>query len=152
MLAKQISRDQEVFCTADMPLTEIYRKMMELSCSCMPIVESPKHKNIIGVITEHDICEKLINGGLNPQRTSAGRVMNGKFTTVSGETCLEECAELIKSPGIERLFVVDENGAFLGILTETDFVIPEKPSVTLETVITDFAVAPPLPAKIQLGH
>ncbi len=150
MLAKQVSRHKEIFCTTDMPLTEVFNKMTELNCGCMPVVESPTHKNVIGTITEHDICLKIITGGLNPQRINAGRVLNGNFTTVSGETNLEECAELMKLTGTERLFVVDEDGAFLGVLTAEDLKF-EKPGPTLETVITDLTVTPALPAKIQMA-
>ncbi len=120
MLAKHISRDKEIFCSAEMPLVEVFNKMTEIGCDRMPVVESLAHKNIIGTITEHDICRKIINGGLNPQRISAGRVLNYNFTTVSGEATVEECAAVLEMTGARKLFVVDENGAFMGTLTEND--------------------------------
>jgi CBS domain-containing protein len=152
MLAKQVSKDKEIFCTAEMPLAEVFNKMRELNCACMPIVESPIHRNIIGTITEHDICVKIVGGGLNPQRASAGRVMNPDFTTVGGEKTLDECAEIMDRGSAERLFVVDENGAFMGVLTKQDFLIPEKSVVNGETVMTDFTIASALSTTIQLGH
>jgi CBS domain-containing protein len=152
MLAKHISKNKEIFCPAEMPLIEVFKKMTELKCPCMPIVESPAHKNIIGTITEHDICVKVLDGGLNPQRISAGRVVNSSFTTVSGEMPLEQCAELLKLNGIEKLFVVDENGAYLGILTESDFLIPENPVVSREPVMSDFAVSPTLSKQVPMAH
>ena len=152
MLAKQVSREKEIYCTSEMPLAEVFNKMKQLGCDCMPIVESPNHRNIIGTITEHDICEKIINGGLNPHRASAERFLNGNFTIVRGDAPIEECARLIKLSGAQRLFVVDENGAFLGILTEKDLT-PEKPLISLETVVTDFNGAPSaLPQKIQMVY
>jgi predicted transcriptional regulator len=152
MLAKQVSHDQEIYCTSEMPLSEVFNKMTQLGCKCMPVLESPTHKNIIGTITEHDICEKIINGGLNPHRASAGRFLNGNFMTVRAETRLEECAVLMKLSGAERIFVVDENGAFMGVLTEKDL-ITEKPRVKLDTVVTDFTAAPKaLPAEIHLAY
>ena len=151
MLAKQISKHKEIFCTTDMPLTEVFNKMMELNCTCMPIVESPTHKNIIGTITEHDICLKTITEGLNPQRIRAGRVLNGDFTKVDCDKTLEECAELLKLTGSKRLFVIDENGAFMGILTEKELKA-EKPALNLETIITDLTHPSALPQKIQLAY
>jgi CBS domain-containing protein len=152
MLAKQISRDKEIYCTAEMPLTEVYKKMTETGCVCMPVIESPVHKNIIGTITEHDICRKIISGGLNPQRVRAGRVMSGNFTIVSGEATVEDCLALIKLTGAERLFVVDENNAFAGVLPAKDL-SSEKIPVNLETVLADYPVAPmPLPQQVQFGH
>jgi predicted transcriptional regulator len=150
MLAKEVSRDGEIFCTTEMPLIEVFNKMTELGCRCMPVVESPRHKNIVGTITEHDICLKIINGGLNPQRTSAGRVMNGNYTTIKCESSIEECSELMRHSGAERIFVVDDNGTFMGVLTEKDLK-PEKPVVNLETVITDFTAADVLPQEIHLA-
>ena len=146
MLAKQVSRDKEIYCTAEMPLTEVFNKMTQLKCGCMPVLESLTHRNIIGTITEHDICRKLINEGLNPQRISAGRVMNGNFSTVGSETSVEECALLMRLARVERLFVVDDNGAFMGVLTERD-VLPEKTAVNLESVITDYKISPHFVAK-----
>jgi predicted transcriptional regulator len=150
MLAKQVSKHKEIYCTTDMPLTEVFNTMMELNCTCMPVVESPTHKNIIGTITEHDICLKIITEGLNPQRISAARVMNGNFTTVNCDVTVEECAELMKLTEAKQLFVIDENGAFMGILTEKELK-SEKPSVNLETVITDLTHPSALPQKIHLA-
>lgn len=151
MLAKHASRNREIFCTSDAPLTEVFHKMMKQNCSCMPVVESPTHKNIIGTITEHDICLKIISGGLNPQRLSAARVMNGEFTTVGAETPLEECAELLQITVTNRLFVVDENGALLGVLTEKD-IAAVKPVAEPETVIADLPVQPAFPPNILLAY
>lgn len=151
MLAKQVSKNAEIFCTAETPLAEVFNKMNELGCAWMPVVESLSHRNLIGVVTEHDICMKLINGGLNPQRASAGRVMSGKFTTVTGEASLEECAALLMFEGIERLFVVDDDGALTGILTARDLET-KKAAFNLETVIRDFRGAQSLPAKRHLVY
>ena len=107
MLAKHAARGRENFCTTDTPITEVFQKLMETNCECLPVVESPAHRNIIGTITEHDICLKTINDGLNPRQIRAGRVMNGNFKTVSSDATVDECAETLKLTGAERLFVVD---------------------------------------------
>ena len=151
MLAKQVSRHKEIYCTSDTPLTEVFQTMMEQNCRCMPVVESPTHKNIIGTITEHDICLKTITDGLNPQRISAARVMNGNFKTVNCDSTIEECAEILKSSETKQLFVIDEDGAFMGILTEKELK-SERPAVNLETVITDLSLTSALPQKVQMFY
>ncbi len=151
MLAKQAATHKEIFCTSDLPLPEVFQMMSVKKCPCIPIVESLAHKNIIGAVTEHDICLKTITDGLNPQRLSAGRVMNGNITTVNCEATIEECAELMKLTGAERLFVVDENGGFCGILTESELK-PDILSINLETVITDLPIAPALPQKFYPAY
>lgn len=149
MLAKQIARGAENFCTTDTPLTEVFQKLMETKCECLPVVESPAHRNIIGTITEHDICLKTITDGLNPKQMRAGRVMNGNFTTVAGEATAEECAELLNLTGAERLFVVDDNHSLIGVLTETD-VQPEKGAANSENIFNDLRLTASAPS--QLTH
>lgn len=151
MLAKQVSKHREIYCTSDTPLSEVFQKMMAQNCVCMPIVESSRHKNIIGTVTEHDICLKTITDGLNPKKITAGRVMNGNFITVGGEVSVEECYEMMKMMEVERLFVVDDNCAFIGILTENELK-PEKPVVKLNAVVADLTVTSASPPKAQLAH
>jgi CBS domain-containing protein len=86
------------------------------------------HKNPIGSVSEHDICLKTMNDGLNPQRLTAGRVMNGKIVTVSGDATLEDCARLMQRHQTDRLFVIDENGAYDGILTDKNLVFEDSES------------------------
>jgi len=47
--------------------------------------------------------------------------------------------------------VIDENGAFLGILTEQDLA-PEISLVNLETVVTDFSSGRALPQNVQMVY
>ncbi len=150
MLAKQVSKHKEIYCTTDTPLTEVFQRMMQQNCSCMPVVESLTHKNIIGTITEHDICLKIITDGLNPQRISAARVMNGNFTTVNCDSSVEECAELMELNETKRLFVIDEDGAFMGIITEKELKLDQL-DLKLETVITDLTHSTASPKKLQLA-
>lgn len=117
MLANQIAVHNEIFCVSDTPLPAVFQMLLENNCQCVVIVESLAHKNPIGVVTEHDICLKTITEGLNPQRLLAGRVMNGQIITVSSEARVEECAEVMKRTKTERLVVIDQEGAFSGIIT-----------------------------------
>lgn len=151
MLAKQYSKNKNIFCTAETPLPEVYRIMMELRCECMPIVESTRHRDIIGIITEHDICRKTIQQGLNPQKIKAGRVMNGDFISVSSEASIKECADLMYYMGIERLFVVNENCGFEGILTKSDLPTENVP-ISVETIVTDLTEPIALPQSFYSAH
>lgn len=148
MFANQVSKNSDIFCTAETPLKEVFLKMIDLETDYMPVVESAVHRNVIGIITERGICLKLINDELNPRRISAGRVMSGDFTKVSGDTTIEECRDLLKLSGVERLFVVDEYGFFEGVLFKEDLV-EENSVVNFETVIKDFSGAAVLPSTVH---
>lgn len=151
MLAKHCSKQKEIYCTSETPLPEVFRIMMELKCECMPIVESRRHKDIIGIITEHDICLKTIKYGLNPQKTKAGRVMNGDFISISSNASIAECADLMFFTGAERIFVVNENCGFEGVLTKKDLPL-EKIPVNVETIVTELTEQAAVPQNYHSVH
>ena len=139
MLAKDVTNYENIYCTSDAPLVTVFQMLLENGCDCVTVVESMAHKNPIGSVTEHDICLKTIREGLNPQRLSAARVMNGNIKTVSGDTNLEECGRLLRQSDCKRLIVVDQDGAYLGILTGDNLVFDEPKPIRrplLETLKT----------------
>lgn len=136
MLIREILPKNPILCTADAPLPEVVRLMMENNCPCVPIVESNVHKNPIGVVTEHDICLKSIAVGINPLRVTAGRVMNGYFETVSPETDLKECFSLMKKKNLRYLIIADENNVCCGTVNYDDvarFINKSEVSLSLES-------------------
>ncbi len=148
MTASQISKNKDIFCTSDTPLPELFQMMVEKNCSYVAIVESLVHKNIIGVVTEHDICLKTIADGLNPQRISAGRVMNGNITKVKESATTAECSEILRRQNAVRLFVIDDNGAFQGVLTEDDLKL-ETQIIKLDQIFSNVQVLPSLLREAQ---
>lgn len=151
MLANQISKNKDIFCTFDTPLPELFQIMIDKKCSCVAIVESLVHRNIIGVVTEHDICLKTIADGLNPQRISAGRVMNSHITTISEDATVTECSEILKQQNEARIFVIDDNGAYCGVLTEED--LKQEISINkLAQIVSNLNVLPPLSKEVQFAY
>jgi predicted transcriptional regulator len=150
MLAKHISTCKEIYCLSDTPLQTVFRMMMENDCPCIPIVESLAHKNPIGAVTEHDICIKTINDGLNPQRLTAGRVMNCKITTVNGDATLDECVKLMAKTNSPRLFVVDENGAYSGIVTNLELAAGNQKS--FKHFLNDLIVCPVVAQELHFSN
>jgi predicted transcriptional regulator len=151
MLAGQVARRKEIYCTIDAPLTKVFQLMVRHKCNSIPIVETMRHRNVIGEVSEHGICLKTIRDGLNPQRLSAGRVMNGQITTVSSEATLEECAEILNLTGAETLFVVGENYAFLGVLTSAELKFANLPH-NPEKMINELPLAAARPPIAQMVH
>jgi len=151
MLAKELSIFQDVYCLSDTPLQNVFQILMENDCGCVPIVESKAHKNPIGSVSEHDICVKTLRDGLNPQRLTAARVMNGNIITVSGDTSIEECALLMKETNTDRLFVVDENGGYAGILTDKNLV-SDEPKKTVDSFLHSLKICPVVAKEMHLAY
>lgn len=142
MLIKELLPKDPTLCTTDASLMDLVKLMADNECGCIPIVESKAHKNPIGVVTEHDICHRAVAKGLNPLRTTAGRVMNGNFQTVSSEASLEEGRRLLQAGKARHLVVVNDRNECCGVIPAdrlTAFA-PKKDVVIIPDSISDRAV------------
>lgn len=123
MLVKELLLAKPVVCLIDDYLQKPAQLLAENDLACVPVVESLSHMNLIGVVSDKEICRQAVAEGLDPFKTTVGRVMNCRFLTVDSETEVEECFQKLKENKTNYIFVTDENNSCLGILTEED--LPE---------------------------
>jgi CBS domain-containing protein len=123
--------------TPDTPLSEVARILSELRVSGLPVVDDGR---VVGVISEADILVK--ERGEGPPRPgllglllddsvdiaaklearTAGEAMTCPAVTVSGRRSLAEAASRMIDERVNRLPVLDEDGALVGIVTRADLV------------------------------
>ncbi len=123
MLVKELLLAQPTFCLVDDYLQKTAQIIAENDLVCLPVVETLAHKNVIGVVTDREICRQAVAAGLNLSSTTVGRIMNSRFFTVDAESDTENCCRIMKENNVKYLFVIDENNSCRGIITEDD--IPE---------------------------
>lgn len=120
MFAKDIMNKCAVICTEEMSLIDVYQLMLDSECEYVPVVESNAHNNPTGVITEHDICLQIIAKGRSPRSLTAASVMNAEITKTLDTSTVSYCENLLQNNRTKRLFVVDENGAFCGVISSKE--------------------------------
>lgn len=123
MLVKELLLAPPVVCLIDDYLQKPARMLAENDPACIAVVESLAHKNLLGVVTDKEICRQAVAAGLDPTKTTVGRVMSSRFLTVDPETEVEECCQKMKENEMSYIFVTDQNNSCIGILTEED--LPE---------------------------
>lgn len=121
-------------CTADTPLTEVARMMVECDCGAIPVVDSKDSKKPVGMITDRDITIRTVAEGRNPLDLTASDAMTANVMTVTPETSLEECCNLMEDQQIRRVVVVDKNGACCGMIAQADIAMNADGSKTAEVV------------------
>ena len=124
MLVKDLILTEPVVCLIDDYVQKSARLISEHDLVCLPVVESFAHKNVIGVITEKDICRQAIAAGLDPQKTSVGRIMNNRFFTVTPEIEIDECCRIMQENKVDYLLVTNPDNFCSGIVTRD--LLPEK--------------------------
>jgi CBS domain-containing protein len=120
MQVKDIMTKSPACCTTDSNLQEVARLMVEHDCGESPVVESLQSMKLVGVITDRDITCRAVAEGKNPLEMTAGDCMSSPCVTVTPETSVEDCCQVMEGNQVRRVPVVDENGACCGIVAQAD--------------------------------
>ncbi|MEN8179897.1 MAG: CBS domain-containing protein [Pseudomonadota bacterium] len=102
----------------DCLVAEAIETMAKNRISCI-VVEQDDYP--AGIITERDAV-RLFNEGCDIRAIRLEQVMSHPVHTLTESTGAHEVAMAMKSKGVRRLVVVDENGQMVGLVTEHDVV------------------------------
>jgi len=132
MQVREIMTPNPACCTADTPLQEVARMMVDNDCGEIPIVRSRSDRTVIGVVTDRDIVCRLIAAGKNPIEYSAEACMSTPVIAVRESTPVEKCAELMEESRIRRVPVIDGGGMVCGIVSQADIAKHASRRITAE--------------------
>jgi CBS domain-containing protein len=117
------------------PFKELARVMEEHHISGLPVVDSDDR--LVGVVSEADLLPKQELHGQRPAHhwlsgrhsfsersagDNAGQVMTTGLVTIGPGATLTEAAKLMTKRKVNRLPVVDQTGALVGIISRTDLI------------------------------
>lgn len=100
--------------------------MRDEDTGIVPIVEREGSRKLIGVVTDRDLCMKVIAeaptgaDGLGPTNTPLEQCMTSKVITCSADDYLEKVLELMKENQVRRIVVVDGENTIQGICSLAD--------------------------------
>jgi CBS domain-containing protein len=98
---------------------EAVKLMAEKNVGCVIVIGSEKP---IGMLTDRDILLRVMNKGLDPQKTTVDNVMSKEIIALREDIGLFEALEQVKGKSMRRFPIVDANGALKGIMTLDDII------------------------------
>jgi CBS domain-containing protein len=119
-------------CTAQTPLREVARLMVDNDCGQIPVVDDARRP--IGVVTDRDIAVRVVAQGGDTNTACAGDAMTSPVRTVSTETSLKDVVCAMEADQIRRVPVVDNDGRLAGIVSIADLALAGKDEATAEVV------------------
>jgi CBS domain-containing protein len=149
MQVNEIMTANPACCTPDSSLREIAQMMVEHDCGLIPVVENQQTKKPIGTVTDRDITIRAFTTGRNPLELKASDVMTMGITTISPETSIQECADVMEDKKIRRVIVVDDNGRCRGIVAQADIAEFGPTSDLLSSVVHEISEADASPNKLS---
>jgi CBS domain-containing protein len=119
MKVRDVMTRSPTCCTPDTSLFVVARLMIDCDCGAIPVVDLPEGKPI-GMITDRDIVMRAIAVGRDPMYLKARDCMTASAITVTEDTSLHDCLELLELGQIRRVIVVDSFGRCCGIVSQAD--------------------------------
>ncbi len=107
-------------CVPDTSLTEAAELMCSFDCGEIPVIYSFTEKKVVGVITDRDICIRIVAEGLNPKLFKVEDCMSKPAIVVEEGTSVEDCCRIMQENQIRRIPVVDDSGACVGMVSLAD--------------------------------
>ena len=91
--------------------------MSERDCAAIPVV---REDDVIGIVTDRDIACRAVACGWNAPEIPAAAVMTSPVIAVGPDEPWEHAVDLMKDNHIHHLVVIDNEGALVGIIAQSD--------------------------------
>ena len=94
--------------------------MRDLKISSLVVCDD--NNQPVGIMTDRDLRNKVVAGGLDPTKTSVSSVMTTPVISVSEEDSLFEVLYQMSHNRIHRVGVVDKDNVLVGLINESDII------------------------------
>lgn len=118
MIVESLAKKNLVTARSDETVREAVRRMAQKRVGAILVVDNGR---LSGIFSERDALKRVLARGLDPGSTPLGEVHTPNPLTVSRNTNVRECVEMVRDHRIRHLPVVDEAGRPVGIVSVRDF-------------------------------
>jgi CBS domain-containing protein len=123
MKVKEVMTKDVRTCALNSDLSEVARTMWMHDCGVIPVVDNGQ---VIGVITDRDICIAAGCKNQVPAAITVGEVMTRKLYSCLPDADIREALETMREKQVRRLPVIDAKGKLCGILSLDDVAIKAR--------------------------
>jgi len=121
MLLKEVCTPDVVCCSAQTSALEAARLMRHMHVGDLVVVDDPQEEGIpLGVITDRDLVVEVLGNERDPAATIVGSLMHTPVVIAQESEDTSQLIERMRTHGIRRVPVVDQQGGVVGIITVND--------------------------------
>lgn len=122
MLCRDVMTPNPTTCAMECNARAAASVMAEDDVGIVPVIDS-KTRQVIGVVTDRDLCLKVVAEGKHPEYVKISEVMSGNPVICRPDDDIHQCLEQMKRHWVRRIPVVDESGHCVGIISQRDIVL-----------------------------
>lgn len=134
MKVREVMSSNPVCCLVSDTAQKVAGVLCDHNIGSVPVVEDQQSRKLIGIITDRDLCCSVVAKGLDPKSTSIEKFVSLNLVTCRDGENLEKCERAMQEHQIRRIPVVDAEGCCIGIVSQADLALKEKPEKVSKTV------------------
>ena len=124
MKVREIMTGEVGSCGLETNLAAAARIMWEKDCGAVPVLDS--QGQVIGIITDRDICMALTTRNYLASGITVGDVISGMVKACAPDDDVNTALQTMQREQVRRLPVVDGEGKLVGILALNDVILHSK--------------------------
>ena len=134
MKIREIMSSNPVCCVPGDTAQKVAKMLRDENVGAVPVVEDQQSHKLVGMITDRDLCCSVVAGGLDPKTTSIESFISAELVTCRDGDNLEKCEKAMQEHQVRRIAIVDGDGRCIGIVSQADLALKDKPEKVSKTV------------------
>ncbi len=122
MTAKDIMSNSPLWCEAKEDAYAVANTMKLGNVGILPVLQDADTRRVVGVVTDRDLCLRVIGAGLDPRFTSVSECMTREAVCCEANDSVNRVLTLMAGSRVRRLPVIDDAERLLGIVSIDDIV------------------------------
>ena len=141
MKIRDIMSGNPMCCVLSDSAQEVAKILCERNIGSMPVVADEQSRKLVGMITDRDLCCSVVAQGMDPKSTPIEKLLTlAPVSCREGEN-VERCERLMQEHLVRRIPIVDAEDRVIGIVSQADLALKDKPERVSKTV-TEISKAP----------
>ncbi len=134
MKIREAMTPNPVFCTPSDTAQKAAQMMRDQNVGALPVVSDRESCQLLGMITDRDLCIAIIADGLDAKKTTVEAFVTADPIVCREGENLDEAERAMQTHQVRRIPVVDGDGRCIGIVSQADLALRDKPEKVGKTV------------------
>lgn len=134
MKVREVMTANPKCCVPSDSAQKVARTLCEENIGAVPVVADHQSHKLIGMITDRDLCCSVVAEGLDPKNTSIDGFFSVEPVACREGENLDNCERAMQEHQIRRIPVIDGEGCCIGIVSQADLALKDKPEKVSKTV------------------
>jgi CBS domain-containing protein len=134
MKIREIMSRDPICCVLSDSAQTVAQILCDRNVGSLPVVANQQSRKLVGMITDRDLCCSIVARGMDPKTTPIE-----KFITLAPLSCrdgenIETCERQMQEHQVRRIPIVDAEDRVIGIVSQADLALKDKPERVSKTV------------------